>query len=105
MSRVDSDAIIASPTSLKKREEAATGLSRYWAELVGLPEPDVDFRKSMRTKVMTWEPEEMIEACTVIAQEPGVLNHEYLALIKHRQDCGAVWSGKKQHAARSAGDG
>ena len=37
----------------------------------------------MRTKILRWEPEEMIEACTIIPQDPDNLTREYFALIQH----------------------
>ena len=62
----------ASPTSMEKREEIAQGLTSYWSRLVDLPEAAGDFREFLTTKVREWEPEEMIEACTVITQDPEI---------------------------------
>ena len=67
--------------------------------MVEQPIAEVDFRKFVKAKILSWEPEEMIEVCTIIAQDPNNLIREYLVLIQHREDCGEAWSGKGRHTA------
>ena len=68
-----------------------------------LPKAAEDFRKFLTAKALKWESEEMIDACTVIAQDPCNLRREYLALVRNTQECGEVWSGRGLHAANFAG--
>ena len=87
---IDFDGSLTTPTAPNKRIPMSASLAKYWITLVDLPAAEDDFANFVKTKIQSWEPEEMIEACTIIAQDTENLTREYLALIKHREDCGRV---------------
>ena len=59
------DGSTPTPTALEKREAISEVLTQYWITLVDPPVAMGDFASFVKTKIQSWETEEMIEACTI----------------------------------------